>query len=544
MRWTASNRHTWTSRSRRNRSSPRNAQQSHVLRRCALDWVHGATVTFNSVRSGLQVNLTRLPSAVPGNSEQLPVPLVDMPNPPKGDRMSTITTINPATEEQLQTYELMSESEATERLEACHAAFLEWRKLSHEERAPYLTRIAGKLRDSADEIAALMTEETGKLLKDGQSEVELCAAILDYSARTGPKALADEERTHGAKGKRGIVSYQPIGVIYSIQPWNFPLYQPVRVLAAALMAGNGCMLKHASICTGSGLMLRKLCIEAGLPEDLFQVVVIDHDTSDKLIAHPLVRGVTMTGSDNAGRHIGAEAAKALKKTVLELGSNDAYLVLEDADIETAVKFSVMGRIYNNGETCVSAKRFIVTDKVYDAFVEAYVAEMKKITMGDPADDGTQLGPLSSQEQFDRVKEQVDESVAKGAKVLCGGEAPDMKGAYYPATVLADLKPGMPAYDDEIFGPVASIIRAKDDAHAMRLANESRYGLGGGIFCKDEERAIRLARDHFDTGMIRINSFGAADPNMPFGGVKDSGYGREHGGFGMKEFVNAKAIFLP
>jgi succinate-semialdehyde dehydrogenase/glutarate-semialdehyde dehydrogenase len=458
--------------------------------------------------------------------------------------MSTITTINPATQEKIHTYQLMSQDEATQRLEACHEAFLEWRKLTHKERAPYLTKIAQKLRDNADELAALMTQETGKLLKDGHTEVEICAAIFEYTAKNGPDALADEERTHGQDGKRGVVSYQPLGVIYSIQPWNFPLYQPVRVLAANLMSGNGCLLKHASICTGSGLRLRELCIEAGLPEDIFQVILIDHDTSDKLIEHPKVRGVTLTGSDGAGRHVGAVAAKALKKTVLELGSNDAYLVLEDADIDVAVKFSVMGRLYNNGETCVSAKRFIVADKVYDAFVDAYVAQMSDITMGDPTAKDSQLGPLSSQDQFDTVKSQVDESVAKGAKILCGGEAPDRTGAYYPATVLADLAPGMPAYDDEIFGPVAAIIRAKDDEDAMRLANESRYGLGGGIFCKDEERALKLARDHFDTGMIRINSLGAADPNMPFGGVKDSGYGREHGGFGMKEFVNVKAIFLP
>lgn len=458
--------------------------------------------------------------------------------------MSTITTINPATEEEIQTYDLASKQEAMDQIDACHEAFLEWRKLSPKDRAPYLTKIAAKLRENTDELAALMTRETGKLLKDGHTEVEICAAICDYSAQYGPDVLADEERTHGTDQKRGLVSFQPIGVIYSIQPWNFPLYQPVRVLAANLMAGNGCVLKHASICTGSGLRLRKLCIEAGLPAELFQVVVIDHDTSDKLINHPKVRGVTLTGSDAAGRHVGAVAAKALKKTVLELGSNDAYLVLEDADIATAVKFSVMGRLYNNGETCISAKRFIVTDKVYDAFVDAFVAQMKDIIMGDPLDEASQLGPLSSQEQFNTVKEQVEASVTKGGTILCGGEVPARKGAYYPATVLADLASGMPAYDDEIFGPVASIIRAKDDEDAMRLANESRYGLGGGIFSKDEDRAVILARDRFDTGMIRINSFGAADPNMPFGGVKDSGYGREHGGFGMKEFVNVKSIFLP
>jgi succinate-semialdehyde dehydrogenase/glutarate-semialdehyde dehydrogenase len=458
--------------------------------------------------------------------------------------MSTITTTNPATGEAIESYELMTEQDAAQKVEAAHAAFLDWRELSHADRAPYLTRIAEKLRDNADELAELMTRETGKLLKDGKREVEICAAIFEYTAKNGPDALADEERTHGKKGKRGVVTYQPIGVIYSIQPWNFPLYQPVRVLAANLMAGNACVLKHASICTGSGLRLRELCIEAGLPEDLFQVILIDHDTSDKLIEHPLVRGVTMTGSDGAGRHIGSVAAKALKKTVLELGSNDAYLVLEDADIETAVKFSVMGRLYNNGETCVSAKRFVVVDKVYDAFVSAFAEQMNAIEMGDPMHEDSQLGPLSSEDQFDTVKEQVDQSLASGARALCGGKAPDRTGAYYPATVLVDVTPGMPAYDDEIFGPVAAVIRARDDEDAMRIANDSRYGLGGGIFSKDEERALRLARNHFDTGMVRINSFGAADPNMPFGGVKDSGYGREHGGFGMKEFTNAKAIFLP
>ncbi|MEQ6202261.1 NAD-dependent succinate-semialdehyde dehydrogenase [Sulfitobacter sp. HNIBRBA2951] len=458
--------------------------------------------------------------------------------------MPTITTTNPATGARIETYDLMTKDEAIQKLEAAHEAFLDWRGKTHEERGEYLVRIAKVLRENSDELAQLMTRETGKLIKDGKTEVEICAAIFEYTAKNGPDVLADEERKHGKNGARGVVSYQPIGVIYSIQPWNFPLYQPVRVLAANLMAGNGCVLKHASICTGSGLRLRELCIEAGLPEDLFQVVLIDHDTSDDLIEHRLVRGVTMTGSDGAGRHIGSVAAKALKKTVLELGSNDAYLVLEDADIETAVKYSVMGRLYNNGETCVSAKRFVVTEKVYDAFVSAFVEQMKAIKLGDPTDGDTQLGPLSSDDQFDTVKDQVDQSVAKGAKVLCGGDAPDRTGAYYPATVLGDVTPGMPAYDDEIFGPVAAVIRAKDDEDAMRIANDSRYGLGGGIFCKDEERALKLARDHFDTGMVRINSFGAADPNMPFGGVKDSGYGREHGGFGMKEFTNAKAIFLP
>jgi succinate-semialdehyde dehydrogenase/glutarate-semialdehyde dehydrogenase len=458
--------------------------------------------------------------------------------------MSKMETINPATEAPIDSFEIMDKPTAIAKVEACHAAFQDWRSLTHADRAPYLTKIADALRNHADDLAELMTKEVGKLYRDGKTEVELCAQIFEYTAEHGPQELADETRTHSGGEKSGLVTYSPIGVIYSVQPWNFPIYQPVRVLAANLMAGNGVVLKHASICTGSGLKLRDICIEAGLPEDLFQVVIIDHDTSDDLIAHDLIRGVTMTGSDGAGSHIGALAGKHLKKSVLELGSNDAYLVLEKADVELAVKTSVMGRLYNNGETCVSAKRFVVTDAVYDKFIAAFVDQMRAIQMGDPMDEDTQLGPLSSQDQFDTVAEQVTKSVAKGAKLLCGGDPEDGTGYYYPATVLGDVTPGMPAYDDEIFGPVAAVIRAKDDEDAMRIANDSRYGLGGGIFCQDEEHAMKLARDHFDTGMVRINSFGAADPNMPFGGVKDSGYGREHGGFGMKEFVNIKAIFRP
>ncbi len=458
--------------------------------------------------------------------------------------MPQITTVNPATDKVIANYEFMAAPQAFEKISAAHSAFLDWRRKSHEERAPYLRDIAKVVRERSADLSAIMTRETGKLLRDGAAEVEICARILEYTADNGPRELADEERKHSGGKKRGVVTFSPIGVIYSVQPWNFPVYQPVRVLAANLMAGNSVILKHASICTGSGLMLRDICIEAGLPDGLFDVVLVDHDVSDEIIAHELVRGVTMTGSDGAGRHIGQEAAKHLKKSVLELGSNDAYLVLEDADIELAVKTSVQGRLYNNGETCVSAKRFIVTEAVYEAFTNEFVEQMKAIRLGDPTAEETQLGPVASQEQFDTLSKQVEESLEGGADLLCGGIPDGGVGRYFPATVLANCKPGMPAYDDELFGPVASVIRAKDDADAMRIANDSRYGLGGGIFTKDEAKAVRLARDHFDTGMVRINSFGTADPNMPFGGVKNSGFGREHGGFGMKEFVNVKAIYLP
>ena len=272
--------------------------------------------------------------------------------------MAQISTRNPTTDEQLAAYELMNREPAFAKVEASHAAFVEWRKTTHDERASHLRNVAKALRANADAFAELMTKEMGKLLRDGRTEIELCAQLFEYAAEVGPSVLSDEKRTHSDGKKRGFVTYSPIGVIYSIQPWNFPIYQPVRVLAANLMAGNAVILKHASICTGSGLMLRDVCLEAGLPKGLFDVLVIDHETSDEIIAHKHVRGVTMTGSDGAGRHVGETAAKNLKKSVLELGSNDAYLILEDADVELAVKACVQGRIYNNGETCVSAKRFI------------------------------------------------------------------------------------------------------------------------------------------------------------------------------------------
>lgn len=454
-----------------------------------------------------------------------------------------LVTINPATDEALETYPLMTDEEVTSALEACHAAFTDWRLKSHAERGQVLAAIGRKLRDRKEDFAQLMTREVGKRLQDSRDEVELCAAICDWTAKAGPDVLADEERSL-QDGRKGVITYSPIGVIYGIQPWNFPAYQAVRYAIANLMAGNGVLLKHAEICTGSGLFLRDLFEEAGLPKNLFTVMLIDHDQSDDLIAHKLVRGVTMTGSAKAGSIIAAKAGEHLKKTVMELGSNDAYLVLEDADLDVAIKTCVAGRIYNNGQTCVNAKRFIVTDKVYDAFIDGYVKAMGDVKLGDPTQDDTDLGPMARADLRDTLHDQVEASVAKGAKIAVGGKMPEGKGCYYPATVLTEVAPGQPAYDDELFGPVASVIRAKDDEDAMRIANDSRYGLGGGIFSRDEARARELAKQHFDTGMVFINHFNLATPEMPFGGVKDSGYGREHGGFGMTEFVNAKAIALP
>ncbi|MBZ6377310.1 succinate-semialdehyde dehydrogenase [Pacificimonas flava] len=454
--------------------------------------------------------------------------------------MGQMKTVNPATEELIDTYELMSLEDAKAVVDRCHKAFGEWRKVSLEDRAKVIKAIGAKLREKKGELADLMSREMGKVRAQGDGEIDLCAGICDFTAENGPSELAGEERPLES-GSRGLVQYAPIGVVYGIQPWNFPCYQVVRYAIANLMAGNGVLLKHAESCTGSGLALEKLFREAGLPEHLFSVLLIDHDTSDEIIAYEKVRGVTLTGSPGAGSHVAEKAGAALKKTVLELGSNDAYIVLEDADLDRAVKQCVTGRIYNNGETCVAAKRFIVVDAVYDKFRDAFVEAMGALKAGDPFDDDSDLGPMVTGKQRDQLHEQVEKSVANGARILCGGEKPSGKGYYYPATVLENVEPGQPAYDDELFGPVASLIRAKDADDAFRIANDSRFGLGGGVFSADAEKAIALAKEDFDTGMVFINGFGLAAPNIPFGGVKDSGYGREHGGFGMKEFVNIKGI---
>ena len=455
---------------------------------------------------------------------------------------NSFDTIDPTNGQKIATHTYLDDAELENRIQACHDAFRDWRLKSHKERGKVLKAIGQGLRDRKDELAELMTREMGKLLSQSKQEIELCAGICDYTAEQGPKVLASEDRDI-QNGKRGRVVHAPIGVIYGIQPWNFPCYQVVRYSIANLMAGNGVLLKHASNVAGSGQMLEEIYRDAGLPDGLFSALIISHDQSDRVIEHERVRGVTLTGSPNAGRDIAQKAGKVLKKTVLELGSNDAYLVLSDADVEKAAKICVTGRIYNNGETCVAAKRFIVADSVYEDFEKAFVEGMKNVTAGDPTQKGSDIGPMARKDLRDDLHKQVEESVDKGARVLCGGELPEGDGYYYPATVLGNVEPGQPAYDDELFGPVASLIRAKDDDDAMRIANDSKFGLGGGIISKNVERAVELAATEFDTGMVFINGFGLATPNMPFGGVKDSGYGREHGGFGMLEFTNTKAVLV-
>lgn len=459
--------------------------------------------------------------------------------------MSDITTINPATGKEIKSYSYMSDEEVNKIIETSHQAFLKWRETSHEERAKVIKSIGDKLIEHKEDLARLMTEERGKTYEHSLQEVDLCKSICDYTAANGVAALADDERDLEGL-KKGIVTYQPIGIIYGIQPWNYPAYQVFRYTIANLMAGNAILLKHAANVTGSGLLIEKILHESDLPNDLFRTLLISHDQSEQIIANDKIRGVTLTGSDKAGAVVAQQAAKVLKKTVMELGSNDAFIVLEDADLELAATTCAHARLYNNGETCVAAKRFVVVDSVYDEFRELLIEKFKGYKVGDPMQETTDVGPMSSTQQRETLQKQVQESIDKGAKVAYSSDLDDSlpkEGAYQPLVILENVSEDQPAYKDELFGPVASLIRAKDEKDAFRIANDSRYGLGGGVFSKDEDKAIRLASKYFDTGMVYINGYSLVQPGLPFGGVKDSGFGREHGGFGIKEFVNIKALHV-
>lgn len=451
-------------------------------------------------------------------------------------------TINPFTEKEISSYTYFTEEEVTTSIDDCQKAFERWRLVSVEDRAEVVKSIGQELKKHKSALVQLMTDEMGKVKEQGESEIDLCIAIAEYTATEGVKELQPEERPLPDGGK-GIITYAPQGIIYSIQPWNFPTYQPLRVAIANILAGNGVLLKHAENVTGSALLVEEILVKAGVPKGLFKVLIVDHAQSDTIIKNDKIRGVTFTGSSAGGRKVAQVAGGALKKTVLELGSNDAYVVLDDADIEAAVEACVQGRIVNNGETCIAAKRFIVVDSVYEAFKEGFVKGMRAVKTGDPNAPDTDLGPIARKDLLDLLHQQVQESVQQGATIEVGGTLADRTGYFYPSTVLSGVKKGQPAYDDELFGPVASLIKASTNEEAMKLANDSKFGLGGGIFSKDTSRAIQLAQEEFDTGMVFVNSYGLAQPAMPFGGVKNSGYGREHGSFGLKEFVNVKSVLI-
>lgn len=451
------------------------------------------------------------------------------------------TAINPATEQKIKEYEDYSQDKVNQIIEEVHAQHLTWKKRSVSERAKLLRRAGEVFLSKKQELAKICSEEMGKPLREAIAEVEKCATACEYYADHSEEFLKDEKLS--SDGQESYVSYQPLGVILAVMPWNFPYWQVIRFAAPNLTAGNTAVLKHSSNTPGCALALEKVFEEAGYPKNAFRSLIIGSKAVESVIKHPLVRGVTLTGSTEAGKKVAAQAASVLKKTVLELGGSDPYLILEDADLEAAAKILVKGRMMNAGQSCISPKRLIIVDEVFEAFEKAVVKEIGQYKFGDPMSADFQLGSMSRADLRDELHEQVKKSIREGARCLVGGEVPAMPGAFYPPTVLSELKPGMTAFDEELFGPVVCLIRAKDEKHGIELANTSNFGLGGGVFTRNLKRAKRIAETEIQSGGIFINDFLKSDPRLPFGGIKESGYGRELSQKGMYEFMNVKTVFV-
>jgi succinate-semialdehyde dehydrogenase / glutarate-semialdehyde dehydrogenase len=452
-----------------------------------------------------------------------------------------IESINPATGEVLARYDAMAPAAVADIVAKTHEAFLGWRRTSFATRAQAMRKAAEILRSDASQYGKLMAEEMGKPLRDGIAEAQKCATGCDFYAEHAARFLAPEPVA--TEARKCFVTFQPLGVVLAVMPWNFPFWQVFRFAAPGLMAGNAAVLKHASNVPGCALAIEDIFRRAGFPENLFRTLMIGSGQVDAVIEHPLIRAATLTGSGPAGRAVASKAGAMLKKTVLELGGSDPYLVLEDADIEQAAALSAKGRLVNAGQSCIAAKRFIVLDKVRAAFEERFVERMRAARMGDPLQEGTEVGPLARHDLRDALHQQVEASVAKGARCLLGGRIPNDRGAYYPPTVLTDVRKGMPAYDEELFGPVAAVIPVKSEAEAIATANDSPFGLGGGIFSRDLARAERIAAEEIESGAVFVNETVRSDPRWPFGGVKESGYGRELSVYGIKEFVNIKSVYI-
>lgn len=449
-----------------------------------------------------------------------------------------VESVNPATGRVIARYERHSQSELERRLQRAADEQRAWRETSFADRAARFRSIAARLRERAPVIAELIASEMGKPRGQGVAEAEKCASVCDYYAAHAETFLSPEIVETEAAASR--VVYRPLGPVLCLMPWNFPFWQLFRFAAPALMAGNAAVLRHASNVTGCALAIEALFREAAAPLTL---VLADKNDVPKLIADSRIKATTLTGSTAAGREVAAAAGRALKKTVLELGGSDAYVVLADADLDAAVEVCVKSRLINSGQSCIAAKRFIVESPVHDRFAEAFVAAMRSKRVADPLDPAADLGPLAQSRTRERLHGQVQQSVAAGARCELGGEVPESPGFFYPPTVLLDVRPGMAAFDEEVFGPVAAITAADDAEAAIALANRSRYGLGAAVFTRDVKRAQEIAERGLEAGNSFINDFVRSDPRLPFGGIKESGYGRELGTVGIKEFVNIKTVWV-
>ena len=447
-------------------------------------------------------------------------------------------SINPATEQVLARYASMSAEALTVALEEARTTAMVWSRVEVELRAAMLERVAVLLDAKREEFAQLITAEVGKPIAEARAELDKCALLCRYYAEHAVGFLADQRIQSGTH--ESVLSYQPLGTVLGIMPWNFPFWQVFRFAVPVMIAGNVALLKHAPNTCGCALAIEALFLEAGYPQGVLRALLIEINQVKSVIEHDAVQGVALTGSDKAGAAVAALAGRAIKKTVLELGGSDPYLICEDADLDLAAKKCVQSRLNNCGQTCISAKRLLVHRSVLEAFTEKVLNEITQRRQGDPVVEANDLGPMARADLLVNLQRQVDASVAAGARLLLGGETPQDVGLFYPPSVLTDVCPGMPAFDEEVFGPVVTLIPVADDAEALVLANQSAYGLGAAVFTQDVERAKRLAHQ-LECGVCFINDFVKSDPRLPFGGIKRSGYGREMSAIGIREFVNVKTV---
>jgi len=452
-----------------------------------------------------------------------------------------LKSINPVNGKTVKTFEAHSEKGVEKIINSVDKTWHSWRLSNFQYRSRLMKSLSDLLISKKEELAFLMAQEMGKVKKEGIAEIEKCAWVCDYYSKNAESFL--ESETIETEYQKSFVSYQPLGIILAVMPWNFPFWQVFRFAAPTLMAGNTAVLKHASNVPGCAMAIEELFREAGFPENVFRTLLIGSKQVENVIRHPAVKAVSLTGSTPAGKSVAAIAGSELKKCVLELGGSDPYLILKDADLEYAARKCAAGRLLNAGQSCIGAKRFIVVEDIYAHFLEHFTQEMNNARFGDPSDPEVTMGPLARIDLRDELHKQVTDSVAKGAEIILGGEIPLLKGAFYPPTILENVKPGMPAYDEELFGPVASVIKVKDETEAIKVANDTVFGLGAAVFTNDDVKGEIIAEKKLQAGCCFVNDFVKSDPRLPFGGIKESGFGRELSDSGIKEFTNIKTVVV-
>ena len=450
-------------------------------------------------------------------------------------------SVNPATEETVGVFPEASDAEVSQALERASKAQAVWSRTTIGERASLFRNLARELRRTVEDAARRMADEMGKPVVQGRQEVEKCAGACDYFTEHAEEFLSPVGVATDAR--ESFVAFRPLGVVLAIMPWNFPWWQVLRASIPAILAGNTVVLKHASNVSGCSLAVSDNFLQAGFPPGVLTSLLVGSSRIEPLIRDPRIRAVTLTGSTAAGRSVAAAAGRALKKCILELGGSDPCVILEDADLDLAARMCAASRVINSGQSCIAAKRFVVVDGVREAFEERFVTAMQAHTVGDPREDSTQVGPLARSDLRQEIASQVSRSLAAGARCLTGGTMPETRGFYYPPTVLTDVRPGMPVFDEEVFGPVAAVVPVKDRARAIEAANATSYGLGATVFTADREEGRRIAAMELEAGNCFVNAIVRSDPRLPFGGIKDSGFGRELSVFGMREFVNVKTVFV-